>query len=439
MLNNISNFDDLNLYKHIEFIKNGTTYVKEGNTYKTYQLSDLYLDNYTSSTKSLLNKTTTFNSTQIIETYETNDFKQLLQNEINASIDYIPRTIYILSKDILKHRRADKGEADVWLAKGGTWADENIQVTATGSNDSGVSWIVETEGKRIFHAGDLCNWYARFLADGNKDRQPYSEELGEDIDPVAEEKRFLGELKDIQKIAKGFELVMFPVDGRIGNGYTLGARQFIERFQVGMFVPMHFVQSGFESAWRMEPFCQEKHVPFWRIACEGDSIVLADGMSIRHTRVEDIPQLQALFSHARSFMLETGNPSQWTAAYPSEELLRKDIGSRDSYVVEDEKQTVIATFVLRGGVDPTYDVIYEGRWLNDAPYATIHRIASDGTRKGILNLAMQFALLNYNNIRIDTHRDNQVMRNAITKEGFVYCGVIHCWNGDERVAYQFRK
>ena len=346
---------------------------------------------------------------------------------------------YILSKDILKHSRADKGEADVWLAKGGTWADENIQVTATGSNDSGVSWIVETGGNRIFHAGDLCNWYARFLADGNKYRQPYSEELGEDIDPVAEEKRFLGELKDIQKIAKGFDLVMFPVDGRIGNGYTLGARQFIERFQVGMFVPMHFVLSGFESAWRMEPFCQEKHVPFWRIACEGDSIVLADGVSIRHTRVEDIPRLQALFSHARSFMLETGNPSQWTAAYPSEELLRKDIGSRDSYVVEDEKQTVIATFVLRGGVDPTYDVIYEGRWLNDAPYATIHRIASDGTRKGILNLAMQFALLNYNNIRIDTHRDNQVMRNAITKEGFVYCGVIHCWNGDERVAYQFRK
>ena len=346
---------------------------------------------------------------------------------------------YILSKDILKHSRADKGEADVWLAKGGTWADENIQVTATGSNDSGVSWIVETEGKRIFHAGDLCNWYARFLADGNKYRQPYSEELGEDIDPVAEEKRFLGELKDIQKIAKGFDLVMFPVDGRIGNGYTLGARQFIERFQVGMFVPMHFVLSGFESAWRMEPFCQEKHVPFWRIACEGDSIVLADGVSIRHTQMEDIPQLQALFSHARSFMLETGNPSQWTAAYPSEELLRKDIGSRDSYVVEDEKQTVIATFVLRGGVDPTYDVIYEGRWLNDAPYATIHRIASDGTRKGILHLVMQSAQLDYNNIRIDTHRDNQVMRNAIAKEGFVYCGIIHCWNGDERVAYQFRK
>lgn len=49
------------------------------------------------------------------------------------------RTYYILSKDILKHRRAQKEEADVWLAKGGEWKDGIISVTATGSTDSGVS------------------------------------------------------------------------------------------------------------------------------------------------------------------------------------------------------------------------------------------------------------------------------------------------------------
>ena len=38
---------------------------------------------------------------------------------------------YILSKDILKHRRANKEDADVWLAKGGTWEDENIKVENT--------------------------------------------------------------------------------------------------------------------------------------------------------------------------------------------------------------------------------------------------------------------------------------------------------------------
>lgn len=191
--------------------------------------------------------------------------------EENPFTDYT----YILSKDILKHRRANKEDADVWMAKGATWHDGNIRVWATGSTDSGVSWIVEADGKRIFHAGDLGNWYARFLADGLKEEgEIYSEEFGMMVSPVAEEKRYLGELKDIRKIADGFDIAMLPVDGRIGNGYTRGARQFIERFHVGLLIPMHFVMSGFESAWRMEPFCQEKGIPFWRIQREGETITI---------------------------------------------------------------------------------------------------------------------------------------------------------------------
>lgn len=177
---------------------------------------------------------------------------------------------YILSKDILKHRRAQAEEADVWLAKGGSWSDGRLTVRATGSNDSGVSWMVDVEGHRVFHAGDLCNWYARFLADDTMPDTIWSEEFGQ-IHPAREEKRYLGELKDIRKLTEGFDLVMFPVDGRIGNGYTRGARQFIERFRTGLFVPMHFAMSGPESAWRMEPFCQAAGVPFWSISQEGDT------------------------------------------------------------------------------------------------------------------------------------------------------------------------
>ena len=181
---------------------------------------------------------------------------------------------YILSKDILKHRRAPKEQADVWLAKGGVWHDDNIGVTATGSNDSGVSWVIDIEGKRIFHAGDLCNWYARFLENKATQISAFSEEMGMMVNPLAEEKRFLGELKDIGKITDHFDLAMFPIDGRIGNGYTRGARQFISRFRVGMLVPMHFVASGFESARRMAPYCQERGVDFWQISKEGESITL---------------------------------------------------------------------------------------------------------------------------------------------------------------------
>lgn len=349
------------------------------------------------------------------------------------------RFTYILSKDILRHRRTGKEDADVWLAKGGVWKDGDIKVTATGSNDSGVSWIVEVEGRKIFHAGDLCNWYARFLTGNTSEKTIYSEESGICVNPVTEEKRFLGELKDIRKITGYFDIVMFPVDGRIGNGYTLGARQFIERFKVGLFVPMHFVMSGFESAWRMEPFCNGKDIPFWRIGNEGESACISqNNLIIRQSTLEDIPQIQTIFTFARKFMTETGNPNQWEANYPNDALLHEDIESGDSHVIQKDNG-IVATFLLRDGVDQTYNIIYDGKWLNNAPYATIHRIAGNGEVNGIFHLVMQFALRHYSNIRIDTHRDNMVMQNAIKKEGFTYCGIIHCRDGSERLAYQYTK
>lgn len=161
-------------------------------------------------------------------------------------------------------------------------------------------------------------------------------------------------------------------------------------------------------------------------------------MTIRKSTLEDIPLMLDIFTIARRFMTETGNPNQWSDTYPSVQQLADDINSGDSYVCLKEGK-MVATFVLRGGNDPTYDKIYDGAWKNDNPYATIHRIASNGEVKGIFNTAMEFALQHYDTIRIDTHRDNKVMQNAIAKAGFEYCGIIHCWNGDERLAYQFGK
>ena len=178
-----------------------------------------------------------------------------------------------------------------------------------------------------------------------------------------------------------------------------------------------------------------------RYACEKLSVETVESLrqesiTIRKSKPEDLPRLMEIFAHARSFMVSTGNPDQWAEDYPGRELLLKDIGSSDSYVVM-VGSAVVATFVLRAGDDPTYRVIYDGEWPDDGPYATIHRIASDGSRKGILHLVMKFALERFSSIRIDTHRDNRVMRAAILREGFRYCGIIRCWNGTERLAYQY--
>lgn len=158
---------------------------------------------------------------------------------------------------------------------------------------------------------------------------------------------------------------------------------------------------------------------------------------IRKSTNEDIERMMEIFAHARKFMASTGNPDQWAENYPGRELLLHDIEKSDSFVMLQDGR-IIATFVLRPGDDPTYKVIYDGAWQDDGPYATIHRIASDGSRNGILHLAVQFALKKYRSIRIDTHRDNRVMRTAILREGFRYCGIINCWNGTERLAYQYR-
>ena len=74
-------------------------------------------------------------------------------------------------------------------------------------------------------------------------------EMEETFNPIAHEKQFLGELKDIRKVADSF----------------------IERFKVGLFVPMHFT-TGFESSWRMKEFTDEKDISFWEINREGETI-----------------------------------------------------------------------------------------------------------------------------------------------------------------------
>lgn len=159
---------------------------------------------------------------------------------------------------------------------------------------------------------------------------------------------------------------------------------------------------------------------------------------IRPSTVADMPELLELYATAHKTMKETGNPHQWEKGYPAYELIDEDIQNGDSYVCTADGKTV-AAFVLRYGPDPTYQTIYHGAWPDDKPYATIHRIASNGKTKGIFRHVIEFALQRYSVIRIDTHRDNKIMQHLIGKSGFEYCGVIHCRNGEERLAYQLNR
>ena len=158
-------------------------------------------------------------------------------------------------------------------------------------------------------------------------------------------------------------------------------------------------------------------------------------MSIRHAIPADLPELMQLFEGARQFMAATGNPNQWPPTYPGEERLLADMALGHSYVLEEEGR-ILASFYFAVEKDPTYQVITEGQWKSDAPYAVIHRIAVSDHRKGVAAQCVQWCAQQHASLRIDTHHDNTVMQRFLKKQGFLPAGIIFLPNGAPRIAYE---
>lgn len=149
--------------------------------------------------------------------------------------------------------------------------------------------------------------------------------------------------------------------------------------------------------------------------------------------MSDLDEILEVFELAKKIMRTNGNHSQWIDGYPSKELLDRDIKSDSLYVVEEDQ--IEAVFALIDGIDPTYIEI-EGAWLDDKPYATLHRIASRGQKKGVFSKILEFSATINSNLKIDTHKDNVIMQYAVEKAGFKYCGIIYVEDGSPRLAYQ---
>ena len=212
-------------------------------------------------------------------------------------------------------------------------------------------------------------------------------------------------------------------------------------------------------------------------------------MTIRKTQLADLEALRLLYAHAREQMKKNGNPSQWGDSRPSEDTILADIRNSQSYIITEElsstekyptadrlprtetyptekqlssmeiypaadrfsrKETypaekqlsaiknagICGTFAFIIGDDPTYRILEHGHWLNQAPYGTIHRLASSGSVKGIFSTCLAWCLAQIPNIRIDTHQDNLVMQHLLEKNGFHKCGIIYVEDNSPRLAYQ---
>lgn len=153
---------------------------------------------------------------------------------------------------------------------------------------------------------------------------------------------------------------------------------------------------------------------------------------------EEIDAILQIYDIAKQYMVASGNPNQWNSTYPERQLLLKDIEMGQLYVYK-ENGVIHGVFAYIQGDDPTYAYIEDGAWLNDKPYGTIHRLASDGSIKGIFKECVDFCLAKCENLRADTHRDNHTMQHLLEKYNFQRCGIIYLSNGADRMAYQYFK
>ena len=159
-------------------------------------------------------------------------------------------------------------------------------------------------------------------------------------------------------------------------------------------------------------------------------------MTIRKATEADIPLILAMFDHSRTIMRAGGNTVQWVG-YPTGDDVADDLRRGALHIIQQDT-VPIGTFALVDGEEPTYRYIDHGRWIDTTtPYTTMHRLAKTASAKGVADTAFAYAKEHRPHLRVDTHAANNPMRHLLTREGFVYCGVIYMPDGSPRDAYEW--
>ena len=134
------------------------------------------------------------------------------------------KVVYVLSSDI---KRASsfwkKAENVLFMKPHEEKVIDACTVSTLKSTDEGVAFLVKTEGKTIYHAGDLNDWYWK------EESEDWNQEMSEKF------RKYVEPLRD-RKIDAAF----IPLDPRQEEYYTLGMDYFLELAKPEKVYPMHF-------------------------------------------------------------------------------------------------------------------------------------------------------------------------------------------------------
>lgn len=164
-------------------------------------------------------------------------------------------------------------------------------------------------------------------------------------------------------------------------------------------------------------------------------------MAFKLATKENVSIIMTIIQEAQAYLKAQGI-DQWQNNYPNIETINKDIENNNGYVLW-RNNIIVGTVALIFGNDQTYHSIYNGKWLTEDKYAVIHRIAVNPDYHGlglgsemIKHIQVMCKNKGINSIRIDTHKKNKSMQNVLSKNGFVYCGIIYLEDGNERMAFE---
>ncbi len=130
---------------------------------------------------------------------------------------------YVLSYDIWKSRVSEELQGQtVHLKPHKKWEQGGVKVETLKSTDEGVAFLIEAEGKVIYHAGDLNDW--RWDGEAEEWNRKMAEHYRQFIEPLRG-----------RKIAAAF----LPLDPRQEKNYALGMDYFLELADAEKIYPMH--------------------------------------------------------------------------------------------------------------------------------------------------------------------------------------------------------
>ncbi len=172
----------------------------------------------------------------------------------------------------------------------------------------------------------------------------------------------------------------------------------------------------------------------------GAAIISHMDYQFRKANAADVPAIAEIYLAGKAFLKAQGI-DQWQGPYPSAQTAAEDVAAGIAYVLEDAAAHVAAVAVV-SGEDPFYRTL-SGKWLQDGPYATIHRMAISPAARGqglarplFLHCLRLAEAAGVSSVRVDTHPQNKIMQAAILRAGFTQCGMLRVYDGTRRIGYE---